>query len=230
MAKFRERSSRETNSPRPVLCSLLTAPTMKGGVALTAFAVSLGAAAASDSASSSVNLFATGDYFVNPAYITELDASIATATGDVKATLQSMRTVGSAYWIDTMDKVRGEVGRGVLRGSGGVGFWLPALAFAPRGRARARAVRGFERESGRKRVVREWATRHGGARRGGIGGAGRARPRRAPLRRPRPERDEKRAPPREASGETERASADRMTSGRNDGTGRDGAGRARDRR
>ena len=145
---------------------------MKGGVALTAFAVSLGAAAASDSASSSVNLFATGDYFVNPAYITELDASIATATGDVKVTLQSMRTVSSAYWIDTMDKVRGKAGRGVLRGSGGIGFWLPALAFAPAAeptRARRSRVRARERPRESRPRVGDSLRRRAPRRHRGIG-------------------------------------------------------------
>jgi len=44
---------------------------------------------------------------VNPSYQAELDTSIATATGTVKSTLQSMRNVASAYWIDVMAKISG---------------------------------------------------------------------------------------------------------------------------
>jgi cellulose 1,4-beta-cellobiosidase len=53
------------------------------------------------------NPFASGDWYVNPAYQSELDTSIATATGAVKATLQSMREVPSAYWLDVKAKITG---------------------------------------------------------------------------------------------------------------------------
>jgi len=45
--------------------------------------------------------------YVNPSYQKELDSSIATATGTVKSTLQSMRSVPSAYWLDVMAKISG---------------------------------------------------------------------------------------------------------------------------
>lgn len=54
------------------------------------------------------NLFAqTSKHYVNPAYQAELDTSIATATGSARQTLEVMRSVPSAYWIDTKAKVRG---------------------------------------------------------------------------------------------------------------------------
>jgi cellulose 1,4-beta-cellobiosidase len=54
------------------------------------------------------NPFEGKTYYVNPSYQAELDTSIATATGSVKATLQSMRNVASAYWIDVMAKITGD--------------------------------------------------------------------------------------------------------------------------
>jgi cellulose 1,4-beta-cellobiosidase len=53
------------------------------------------------------NPFEGKSFYVNPSYQAELDTSIATATGSVKATLQSMRNVASAYWIDVMAKITG---------------------------------------------------------------------------------------------------------------------------
>lgn len=53
------------------------------------------------------NPFFGHDFYVNPSYQAELDTSIATATGTVKSTLQEMRTVPSAYWIDVKAKIRG---------------------------------------------------------------------------------------------------------------------------
>ena len=44
---------------------------------------------------------------VNPTYQQELDTSIATATGAVKSTLQSMRDTPSAYWLDVKAKISG---------------------------------------------------------------------------------------------------------------------------
>jgi len=55
------------------------------------------------------NPFAGKTYYVNPSYQAELDSSIATATGAVQATLQSMRSVASAYWLDVMAKVDGTI-------------------------------------------------------------------------------------------------------------------------
>jgi len=53
------------------------------------------------------NPFSGKTFYVNPSYQAELDTSIATATGTVKSTLQSMRNVASAYWIDVMAKISG---------------------------------------------------------------------------------------------------------------------------
>jgi cellulose 1,4-beta-cellobiosidase len=54
------------------------------------------------------NPFLGANYYVNPSYQKELDSSIATETDPViKKTLQAMRTVGSAYWLDVKAKIRG---------------------------------------------------------------------------------------------------------------------------
>ena len=49
----------------------------------------------------------TPAFYVNPSYQTELKTSIATATGQIKSTLQSMLHVSSAYWIDVKSKIYG---------------------------------------------------------------------------------------------------------------------------
>jgi len=54
------------------------------------------------------NPFAGVPYYVNPSYVAELNSSIATATGPVKAILESMRSVPSAYWIDVKSKINGQ--------------------------------------------------------------------------------------------------------------------------
>merc|ERR1719401_2294530 len=46
-------------------------------------------------------------FYVNPSYAESLGKSIATAEGDVKATLESMMDVPSAYWLDTKAKIVG---------------------------------------------------------------------------------------------------------------------------
>lgn len=56
---------------------------------------------------SASNPFSNRTFYVNPANQKEYDSSIATATGTVKANLQKMRDVPSAYWIDKKDKIRG---------------------------------------------------------------------------------------------------------------------------
>jgi len=53
------------------------------------------------------NPFAGHSFYVNPAYQQELTGSINTASGQVKANLQKMYTVPSAYWIDVMAKISG---------------------------------------------------------------------------------------------------------------------------
>jgi len=53
------------------------------------------------------NPFQAGHFYVNPSYQAELDTSISTASGTVKQTLQQMRSVASAYWIDVMAKISG---------------------------------------------------------------------------------------------------------------------------
>jgi len=49
----------------------------------------------------------TLNYYVNPTYQAELQSSIVSASGQVKATLQSMMHVSSAYWIDVKAKILG---------------------------------------------------------------------------------------------------------------------------
>jgi cellulose 1,4-beta-cellobiosidase len=58
-------------------------------------------------ASEAVNPFADQTFYLNPANQKEFDESIATATGDVQATLKEMREVPSAYWIDSKSKLQG---------------------------------------------------------------------------------------------------------------------------
>jgi len=54
-----------------------------------------------------VNPFLGKQYYVNPAYQKELSGSIATADGQIKANLQQMYNVPSAYWIDVMARISG---------------------------------------------------------------------------------------------------------------------------
>lgn len=54
------------------------------------------------------NPFVGAPFYVNPSYQKELDSSIKTANGTVKTTLQAMRNVASAYWIDVKAKIRGD--------------------------------------------------------------------------------------------------------------------------
>jgi len=54
---------------------------------------------------SSVNPFEGKNLYVNPTYQTNLDSSIATATGVAKTNLQLMRDTASAYWIDVKAKL-----------------------------------------------------------------------------------------------------------------------------
>mmetsp|Transcript_22857 Transcript_22857/g.54385 ORF Transcript_22857/g.54385 Transcript_22857/m.54385 type:complete len:488 (+) Transcript_22857:80-1543(+) len=53
------------------------------------------------------NPFEGQSFYVNPSYRTSLQSSIDTASGDVKATLASMRDVPSAYWLDNKGKISG---------------------------------------------------------------------------------------------------------------------------
>jgi len=53
------------------------------------------------------NPFSGKTFYVNPSYQAELDTSIATATGTTQQTLQAMRNVASAYWLDVMAKING---------------------------------------------------------------------------------------------------------------------------
>ena len=73
---------------------------------------------------SSKNPFATDAYYVNPSYQKELDSSIATETdATIRKTLQSMRSVPSAYWIDKADKITGNTTdtlEGILRDAASV--------------------------------------------------------------------------------------------------------------
>lgn len=73
---------------------------------------------ASPWAVASTNPFSNHTFYVNPANAVEYNGSIATATGKVKANLQRMQHVPSAYWIDKKAKIQGESPRslqGILK-------------------------------------------------------------------------------------------------------------------
>jgi len=53
------------------------------------------------------NPFSGQDFYVNPSYSESLNMSIGTAEGAGRLTLESMRGVPSAYWLDTKDKIEG---------------------------------------------------------------------------------------------------------------------------
>jgi len=53
------------------------------------------------------NPFVGQAFYVNPSYSESLNKSIATSEGAVKATLELMRGVPSAYWLDTKSKIEG---------------------------------------------------------------------------------------------------------------------------
>jgi len=63
----------------------------------------------------SINPFEGKNLYVNPTYQTNLDSSIATASGTTKTNLQQMRDTASAYWIDVKAKLTG-TGTGTLEG------------------------------------------------------------------------------------------------------------------
>jgi cellulose 1,4-beta-cellobiosidase len=54
------------------------------------------------------NPFANKPLYVNPSYVMELESSIATADGNVKSTLMSVRNVASAYWLDQKAKIKSD--------------------------------------------------------------------------------------------------------------------------
>lgn len=54
-------------------------------------------------------------FYVNPSYRSSLLSSIETAEGTVKATMESMLNVSSAYWIDVKAKISG-AGTGTVEG------------------------------------------------------------------------------------------------------------------
>jgi cellulase/cellobiase CelA1 len=58
--------------------------------------------------SPSSNLFATHDFYVNPQYQERVRASIAKtwADGTTRASLRDMLDSGSAFWIDTISRIR----------------------------------------------------------------------------------------------------------------------------
>jgi len=51
------------------------------------------------------NPFVAQTYYVNPSYRKLLDSSIKTASGSIKSTLEKMRNVPSAFWIDVKSKI-----------------------------------------------------------------------------------------------------------------------------
>eukprot|EP01064_Diplonema_japonicum_P039413 TRINITY_DN986_c0_g2_i1.p1 TRINITY_DN986_c0_g2~~TRINITY_DN986_c0_g2_i1.p1 ORF type:complete len:440 (+),score=115.79 TRINITY_DN986_c0_g2_i1:65-1321(+) len=67
------------------------------------------------------NPFEGKSFYVNPSYQKELNSSIATATGAVKATLEGMLEVPSAFWVDVMAKINGttpDTVEGILKDAG----------------------------------------------------------------------------------------------------------------
>lgn len=58
------------------------------------------------SATDSSNPFLGKKFYVNPSFQKELDTSIASASGAIKASLLNMRDAPSAYWLDTRDKIK----------------------------------------------------------------------------------------------------------------------------
>lgn len=64
------------------------------------------------------NPFEGKDLYVNPAFQKEVDGSLANATGKVKQVLTEMRSVSSAYWLDTKSKIVGsttDTAEGILK-------------------------------------------------------------------------------------------------------------------
>eukprot|EP00428_Durinskia_dybowskii_P019143 CAMPEP_0170221260 /NCGR_PEP_ID=MMETSP0116_2-20130129/10317_1 /TAXON_ID=400756 /ORGANISM="Durinskia baltica, Strain CSIRO CS-38" /LENGTH=238 /DNA_ID=CAMNT_0010471937 /DNA_START=68 /DNA_END=780 /DNA_ORIENTATION=+ len=53
------------------------------------------------------NPFKDVPYYVNPTYAASLDSSLASAESLVSETLQSMKVVPSAYWLDVKTKIEG---------------------------------------------------------------------------------------------------------------------------
>ena len=53
------------------------------------------------------NPFAEKVFYVNPSYKTSLETSISSASGKIKDTLESMRDIPSAYWLDNKGKIKG---------------------------------------------------------------------------------------------------------------------------
>ena len=79
------------------------------------------------------NPFAAAQQYVNPSYQAELETSIATATGTVKETLQHMREIPSAYWLDVKSKVKsgGGLGAGGANTTTAAGILADAASQSP---------------------------------------------------------------------------------------------------
>jgi len=61
------------------------------------------------------NHFANSVFYVNPSYRAAISNSSSTAEGKVKETLESMKDVASAYWLDVRRKIHG-TGTGTMEG------------------------------------------------------------------------------------------------------------------
>jgi cellulose 1,4-beta-cellobiosidase len=64
------------------------------------------------------NPFEGKDLYVNPAFQKEVDGSLVNATGKAKKVLTEMRSVSSAYWLDTKAKITGsstDTAEGILK-------------------------------------------------------------------------------------------------------------------
>jgi len=55
-------------------------------------------------------------FYVHPSFQAEIDTSIANSTGQIKTTLQRMRTVPSAYWVDVKSKIKGATSTDTVEG------------------------------------------------------------------------------------------------------------------
>jgi len=87
--------------------ALLVATALTWGAAAGSSRVQPGAGRALRAAAAGGNPFAGVPFYVNPSYQASLRTSINTSVAPVKATLESMLEVPSAYWIDVKAKLRG---------------------------------------------------------------------------------------------------------------------------
>ena len=94
----------------------------------------------------SANPFEGKTLYVNPVYQTELDSSIATASGTALTNLKAMREVSSAYWIDVKAKLHGTTTdslEGILTDAESKGHMVTLIVYdLPNRDCRAKASNG----------------------------------------------------------------------------------------